>query len=210
MSHLGMRTEALSHLQGVKEGIVESGHLGKVSQNSWSIQMASLRTSWMPELRGILICLLNTFHLNQAASLNGSWWWGWASGKCLDSSLQMAITEYWLLLKSSFWVTLVGMVPLRQLCDSTSKAAWTSFWCECPMPASHSIWDSLHELLPFVLTMYIVNWSDLVEPWWYVASLAPVKCLCPICCKHRPQGCFSVLESRVDKLVDDSETLFWE
>lgn len=72
MSNLGTRTEALSHLQGVKEDILESGHLGKVSRNSWNIQMASLGTSWMPELRGILICPLNTFHLNQAASLNMS------------------------------------------------------------------------------------------------------------------------------------------
>lgn len=42
-----MRTEALSDPQIIKEGISESGHLGKVSkkQNSWSIQIPPLGTS---------------------------------------------------------------------------------------------------------------------------------------------------------------------
>lgn len=88
-----------------------------------------------PELGGIFLSLLNTSHIDQVAALDVND----DSAGCVVGvwvhPLRLQSLSAGLLMKSSSYVTLVEMVSLRYLWDSTDKAAWASFWHECPMPA---------------------------------------------------------------------------
>lgn len=169
----GIRVQAPSHLQSRKGGILDADHLGRISHRTIGVYKWHLwgLIQW-PELRGILISLLNTCHIDLVAALDVNDDRAGAVVGVRVHPLRLQSLSTSMLRKSSSYVTWAEMVSLRYLWDCTNKTAWASFWCECPLPAETQNLGSLHELLPLAMP---VSYGGFVGPWWCVPSL---KCLC--------------------------------
>lgn len=129
----GIRVQAPSHLQSRKGGILDADHLGRISHRAIGVYKWHLwgLIQW-PELRGILISLLNTCHIDLVAALDVNDDRAGAVVGVRVHPLRLQSLSTSMLRKSSSYVTwaeMVSQIPLglyKQNCLS-QLLVWMSF-----------------------------------------------------------------------------------